>query len=85
MVVAAVTLATGVISTAPPVLAGLAAMLPTAPLVSGLRAVVQGESGLAAATVALALWGLVGLGAATASVARRRVVDIGTLSRWAAA
>lgn len=85
VVVAAVTLATGVISTAPGLLTGLAALLPTAPLVSGLRAAVQSESGLAAAAVTLALWALVGLAAATAAIARRRVVDIGTLTRPAAA
>lgn len=85
VVVAVVALATGVISTVPPLLDTIAGLLPTAPVVDGLRAVVLGTGGYGAAVAALVVWALFGLAATVIAVARRRVVDVGTLSRWAKA
>jgi len=85
VVVAVVALATGVISTVAPLLDTIAGLLPTAPVVDGLRAVVLGTGGYGAAVAALVVWALFGLAATVIAVARRRVVDVGTLSRWAKA
>jgi putative membrane protein len=83
--VAVATLATAVVSTVPMVLTGGAALLPTTPLIAGLRAVVYETSGLVAAWTLLALWALIGFAATVAATARKRVIDIGQLARWARA
>jgi putative membrane protein len=85
MVVGVVALGTAVISTAPGVLTGVAALLPTAPALSAMRGVVLGTSGTAAGVVTLVLWAALGLAVTTLAIGRTRVVEVGRLTRWARA
>ncbi len=76
VVVGVVTLATGVVSTTPPALDGLAAVFPTAQAVEALRAVVAGDGGIGAAVVGLLVWAGAGLAATTWAIARNRTVRL---------
>lgn len=80
LLVAVLVIATGVVSTVPPVLEGLSAFLPVGPAITGLGRLVEpgtGSVGLAIASVVL--WGIAGIAVTTIMVARRRTVRIGDL------
>jgi putative membrane protein len=79
VVVAVVTLATGVVSTTPAALDGLAGLFPTAQAVEGLRDVVTGGGGIAGAAVGLLVWAAAGLAVTTWAVARSRTVRMSRL------
>lgn len=64
--------ATGVVSTVPGVLSGIAALLPTGPAYNGMLAALTSASGLGAAIAGLVVWTLLGLAATILAVARRR-------------
>ncbi|MFC7404775.1 YhgE/Pip family protein [Georgenia alba] len=75
VVVAIVMLATGVVSTAPPILLTARDVLPGGPAVDALSAVVfSGVGGLAGAVAVLVLWALVGVAVTTLAVRSRRRV-----------
>ena len=80
VVVAVVTLATGVVSTTPVALDGLAALFPTAQAVDGLRGIVTGGGGVWGAAVGLVVWAAAGLAVTTWAVTRARTVPITRLS-----
>lgn len=80
LLVAVLVIATGVVSTVPAVLEGLAAFLPVGPAIAGLGRLVgagTGSPGLAIA--AMVLWGIAGLAVTTIMVTRQRTVRIGDL------
>lgn len=85
VVVGVVALATAVISTVPPLLATVGSVLPTAAALGGLQAVVQTTAGVGGAAVQLVLWTGLGLALATLAIARKRVIEVGQLTRWARA
>jgi len=72
MLVAILFLATGVISTTPPVLVAIANLLPVEPAASLIAAVVGG-GGVASAIVVLVVWTLLALAGTTLAIARARV------------
>lgn len=82
VVIAVVGLAGAVVSTVPPLVEHLFTALPLSAALDGLQGVVTGQGGAGGAIAALLVWTLVGLGASTAAVARRRVVPAGQLARW---
>ncbi|MGW6130347.1 hypothetical protein ACWFNE_10000 [Cellulomonas sp. NPDC055163] len=82
VVIAVVGLAGAVVSTVPPLVEHLFTALPLSAALGGLQGVVTGQGGAGGAIAALLVWTLVGLGASTAAVARRRVVPAGQLARW---
>ena len=82
VVIAVVGLAGAVVSTVPPLVEHLFTALPLSAALDGLQGVVTGQGGAGGAIAALLVWTLVGLGASTGAVARRRVVPAGQLARW---
>lgn len=74
MLVAVLFLATGVISTAPPVLFTIANLLPVEPAASLIAGVVAGGGG-AAAIATLVAWTLLSIAATTLAITRARVVS----------
>lgn len=74
VVAAVLTLATSLISSAPPLLVTVADILPTASAATGVLHVITGTDGVGGAVVSLILWGLLGLLLTTAAIARRRTV-----------
>lgn len=74
MVIALVTLATGIVSTVPGVLDTVFGFLPVSPAQEAIRGIVEGTAGLAPAIVALVLWTLGALVVSTIRVATERTV-----------
>lgn len=72
--VAAIAIATGVVSTLPGWLAELADALPTAPAYRALLGTVTDAGGTGAAVTALLVWAVLAFAATTLAVARRRTV-----------
>ncbi|WP_369375733.1 hypothetical protein AB1046_15665 [Promicromonospora sp. Populi] len=82
LLMAVLVIATGVVSTVPGVLAGLAGFLPVGPGQVGLvRLVEGGTGGIGTAIAAMALWALAGLAVTTLIVARQRTVRVTELLR----
>ncbi|WP_419705052.1 YhgE/Pip domain-containing protein [Promicromonospora sp. NFX87] len=84
LLIAVLVIATGVVSTVPGVLEGLAAFLPVGPAIVGLGRLIEpgtGSVGLAIASVVL--WGIAGLAVTTIMVARQRTVRVAELLRTA--
>ena len=80
LLVAVLVIATGVVSTVPGVLEGLAALLPVGAGLDGLVGLIEpGVGGVGAAIAAVTLWGIAGLAVTTIVVARQRTVRIGDL------
>jgi len=80
LLMAVLIIATGVVSTVPGVLAGLAGFLPVGPAIVGLGRLTDpgtGSAGLAIASVVL--WGIAGLAVTMLMVTRQRTVRIGDL------
>ncbi len=77
--------ATGVVSTVPGVLSGVAALLPTGPAYNGMLAALTSASGLGAAIAGLVVWTLLALGATILAVARRRSTSARALLKAAPA
>lgn len=82
---AGVTLASGLISTAPALLLGLADLLPTAAASTAVSAIVTGSDGAGAAIGTLVIWGLVGFALSAIAVLRRRTVAVRQLTSLPAA
>jgi len=84
LLVAVLVIATGVVSTAPSVLEGLAGFLPVGPSLAGLvRLVEPGTGGIAMATAAVVLWAVAGITITALMVARERTVRVAELLRTA--
>lgn len=84
LLIAVLVIATGVVSTVPGVLEGLAAFLPVGPAIVGLGRLVEpgtGSVGLVVASVVL--WAIAGLAVTTITVARQRTVRVAELLRTA--
>lgn len=82
LLIAVLVIATGVVSTAPSVLEGLAGFLPVGPSLAALvRLIEPGTGGIAMATAAMILWSIAGLAVTTLMVARRRTVRVADLLR----
>ncbi|MBB2924853.1 hypothetical protein [Cellulomonas cellasea] len=82
VLIAVVGLAGAVVSTVPSLVEHVFTALPLSAALDGLQGVVTGQGGAGGAIAALLVWTLVGVGASTAAVARRRVVPAGQLARW---
>jgi putative membrane protein len=76
-VVGALALATGVVSTVPPALTGIAALLPTAPAYSAMLGALTSTGGIGVGVVGMLVWSLLALVATTIVVAQRRKVTSG--------
>jgi putative membrane protein len=84
LLVAVLVIATGVVSTVPGVLEGLAAFLPVGAGLDGLVGLIEpGVGGVGMAVAATALWGIAGLAVTTTMVARQRTVRVAELLRTA--
>ncbi|GHH71378.1 hypothetical protein [Promicromonospora soli] len=82
LLVAVLVIATGVVSTAPGVLEGLAAVLPVGAGLDGLVGLIEpGVGGVGMAVAAMVLWGIAGLAVTTTTVARQRTVRVAELLR----
>ncbi|MEV0894987.1 YhgE/Pip domain-containing protein [Promicromonospora sp. NPDC050262] len=84
LLIAVLVIATGVVSTVPGVLEGLAGFLPVGPAQVGLvRLVEPGTGGIGMAIAAMVLWAAAGLVVTTLMVARERTVRVAELLRTA--
>jgi putative membrane protein len=84
LLIAVLVIATGVVSTVPAVLEGLAAFLPVGPALDGLVGLIEpGVGGVGMAVAATVLWGVAGLAVTTIMVARQRTVRVAELLRTA--
>ena len=84
LLIAVLVIATGVVSTVPAVLEGLAAFLPVGPAIAGLGRLVEPGTGSAGmAIAAMVLWGIAGVAVTTIMVARQRTVRVAELLRTA--
>ena len=79
MLVVVVTLASGIVSTAPGFFDSVTAWLPTSPAITALQGVVDGSTGVWRGLGGLLIWTAVGFGLALAAVARRRIVTAAQL------
>jgi putative membrane protein len=79
MLVVVVTLASGIVSTAPGFFDGVMAWMPTSPAITALQGVVDGSTGVWRGLGGLLIWAAVGFGLALAAVARRRIVTASQL------
>ncbi|MBN9632873.1 MAG: YhgE/Pip domain-containing protein [Actinobacteria bacterium] len=79
MLVVVVTLASGIVSTAPGFFDSVMAWMPTSPAITALQGVVDGSTGVWRGLGGLLLWAVVGFGLALAAVARRRIVTASQL------
>ena len=79
MLVVVVTLASGIVSTAPGFFDGVLGWLPTAPAITALQGVVDGTSGVWRGLGGLLLWAALGFGLALLGIARRQVVSAAQL------
>jgi putative membrane protein len=68
--------ATGVVSTVPGALSGVAALMPTAPAYNGMVAALTSASGIGAAIAGLAIWTAIAFLATVLAVARRRTTSV---------
>ncbi|WP_439592728.1 YhgE/Pip family protein [Microbacterium sp.] len=68
-------IATGVVSTAPGALSGLASLMPTAPAYHGMVAALTSAGGFGAAVAGLIIWAALAFGATILAVARRRTTS----------
>lgn len=71
--------ATGVVSTVPGVLTGIASLLPTAPAYNAMLGVLASAGGVGAAIAGLATWSVLAFIATTIAVARRRTTSVRAL------
>ena len=67
--------ATGVVSTVPGALSGIAALMPTAPAYNGMVAALTSASGIGAALAGLSIWAALAFLATVLAVARRRTTS----------
>lgn len=74
MLVVVITLASGIVSTAPAFFDGALPWLPTSPAITAMQGVVTGGSGVWRGLGGLLLWAAFGFGLALIAIARRRVV-----------
>ncbi|WP_025157335.1 YhgE/Pip domain-containing protein [Leifsonia aquatica] len=74
MLVVVITLASGIVSTAPAFFDGAMPWLPTSPAITALQGVVAGSSDVWRGLGGLLLWAAFGFGLALIAIARRRVV-----------
>ncbi|MFF2051379.1 YhgE/Pip family protein [Leifsonia sp. NPDC058194] len=74
MLVVVITLASGIVSTAPAFFDGAIPWLPTSPAITALQGVVAGSSDVWRGLGGLLLWAAFGFGLALVAIARRRVV-----------
>lgn len=79
MLVVVVTLASGIVSTAPDFFDSVTAWLPTSPAITALQGVVDGSAGVWRGLGGLLLWAVAGFALALAAVARRRIVTAAQL------
>ena len=79
MLVVVVTLASGIVSTAPGFFDSVTAWLPTSPAITALQGVVDGSAGVWRGLGGLLIWTAIGFGLALAAVARRRIVTAAQL------
>lgn len=79
MLAVVVTLASGIVSTAPGFFDGAMAWMPTSPAVTALQGMVDGSAGVWRGLGGLLIWAAVGFGLALAAVARRRIVTASQL------
>ncbi|WP_243074207.1 YhgE/Pip family protein [Microbacterium sp. SS28] len=77
--IGAFALATGIVSTVPPLLASISALLPTAPAYNGMMGALTPADGVGAGLVGLAIWGVLAFVATILAVARRRTISARTL------
>ena len=77
--VGAFVLATGIVSTVPPVIASIASLLPTAPAYNAMVSALTSTSGVAAGFVGLLVWALLAFIATVIAVSRRRTVSARSL------
>ncbi|QIG39732.1 ABC transporter permease [Microbacterium sp. 4R-513] len=73
--IGALAVATGIVSTVPPVIASIASLLPTAPAYNAMVSALTSTSGVTAALVGLIVWALLAFVATVLAVARRRTVS----------
>ncbi|MFJ3402606.1 hypothetical protein [Promicromonospora sp. NPDC090134] len=84
LLIAVLVIATGVVSTVPSLLDGLAGFLPVGPAQVGLvRLIEPGTGGIGMAIAAMVLWAAAGLVVTTLMVARERTVRVAELLRTA--
>ncbi|MFE4952330.1 YhgE/Pip domain-containing protein [Leifsonia sp. NPDC056665] len=79
MLVVVVTLASGIVSTAPGFFDSVTAWLPTSPAITALQGAVDGSTGLWRGLGGLLIWTAIGFALALAAVARRRIVTAAQL------
>ncbi|WP_426623710.1 YhgE/Pip family protein [Leifsonia sp. McL0607] len=79
MLVVVVTLASGIVSTAPGFFDSVMAWLPTSPAITALQGVVDGSTGVWRGLGGLLIWAAFGFALALAAVARRRIVTASQL------
>lgn len=80
MLVVVITLASGIISTAPGFFDASLSWLPTSAAITAMQGVIDGTSGLWRGLGALVLWTVLGLGLAVVAVVRRRTVRLTQLA-----
>ncbi len=78
-IIGVLAVATGVVSTVPGVLAGIASLLPTAPAYNAMLGVLASAGGVGAGVVALIVWSLLAFLATTLAVVRRRTTTVRAL------
>ncbi|MEY9950614.1 YhgE/Pip family protein [Leifsonia sp. EB34] len=79
MLVVVVTLASGIVSTAPGFFDSVTAWLPTSPAITALQGVVDGPTGVWRGLGGLLIWTAIGFALALVAVARRRIVTAAQL------
>lgn len=79
MLVVVITLASGIVSTAPGFFDSVTAWLPTSPAITALQGVVDGSAGVWRGLGGLLIWTAIGFALALAAVARRRIVTAAQL------
>lgn len=75
-IVGALAVAANIVSTVPPFLAGLSALLPTSPAYSAMLGALASSGGVGAGIVALAVWAVIALIVTTLVVVRRRTASL---------
>jgi len=75
-IVGALALATSIVSTVPPALAGVASLMPTSPAYSAMLGALSSSGGVGAGIAALAVWGALSLVVTTLVVVRRRTTTV---------
>lgn len=79
-VIGVLAVATGVVSTVPGALSGIASIMPTSPAYNGMVAALTTASGVGAAFAGLIVWSLLAFIATTVAVVRRRTVSARALT-----